>query len=114
MDLHSYLFCLSFYVYIFFLPPSEDNGLCFWVPDALCQHLEAVLWNLLSVKCSFNKFVVEKVVSLSYSSTILGPPHGHSFKQRWQHQVMSLFYYGNPHRKHQVKFTIVILAANRQ
>ena len=25
-------------------------------------------------KCSFDEFVVEKVVSLSYSSTILGPP----------------------------------------
>ena len=26
-------------------------------------------------KCSFDEFVGEKVVSLSYSSTILGPPH---------------------------------------
>ena len=38
-------FCLLY----FFLPPFEDNGLLFWVPDVLCQHSEVVLWNLLSV-----------------------------------------------------------------
>ena len=35
--------------FIFFLPPFEDNGLLFWVPDVLCQLSEVVLWNLLSV-----------------------------------------------------------------
>ena len=35
--------------FIFFLPPLEDNGLLFWVPDVLCQHSEVVLWILLSV-----------------------------------------------------------------
>ena len=54
--------------------PFEDNGLLFWVPDVLCLHSEVVLWILLSVKCSFDKFVGDKVVSLFYSSTILGPP----------------------------------------
>ena len=49
MELHSYLFCLSFYLLYFFLPPFEDNGLLFWVPDVLCWHSEVVLWNLLSV-----------------------------------------------------------------
>ena len=39
------LFCLLY----FFLPPFEDNGLLFWVPDVLCRHSEVVLWNLLSV-----------------------------------------------------------------
>ena len=39
------IFCLLY----FFLPPFEDNGLLFWVPDVLCQHSEAILWNLLSV-----------------------------------------------------------------
>ena len=39
------LFCLLY----FFLPPFEDNGLLFWVPDVLCQHSEVVLWNLLGV-----------------------------------------------------------------
>ena len=35
--------------FIFFLPPLEDNGMLFWVPDVLCWHSEVVLWNLLSV-----------------------------------------------------------------
>ena len=38
-------FCLLY----FFLPPFEDNGLLFWVPDVLGRHSEVVLWNLLSV-----------------------------------------------------------------
>ena len=33
--------------------PFEDHGLSFWVPDVLCQHSEAVLWNLLSVQMFF-------------------------------------------------------------
>ena len=45
MDLRPCLFCLSFYLLYFFLPPLEDNGLLFWVPDVLCQHSEVVLWN---------------------------------------------------------------------
>ena len=38
-----------FLSFIFFLPPFEDNGLLFWVPDVLCWHSEVVLWILLSV-----------------------------------------------------------------
>ena len=53
MDLRPYLFCLSFYLLYFFLPPFKDNGLLLWVPDVLCQHLEVVLWNLLSVQMFF-------------------------------------------------------------
>ena len=53
MDLHPYLFCLSFYLLYFVLPPLEDNGLPFWVPDVLCQHSEVVLWNLLSIQMFF-------------------------------------------------------------
>ena len=53
MDLHPYLFCLSFYLLCFVLPPFKDNGLPFWVPDVLCQHLEVVLWNLLSIQMFF-------------------------------------------------------------
>ena len=74
MDLCPYPFCLSFYLLHFVLPPFEENGLPFWVPDVLCQHSEVVLWNLLSAQLSFDEFVGEKVVSLSYSSTILRPP----------------------------------------
>ena len=45
--------CLSFYLFYFFLPPLEDNGLLFWVPDVLCWHSEVVLWNFLSVQMFF-------------------------------------------------------------
>ena len=39
---------VSFIAFLyFFLPPFEDNGLLFWVPDVLCQHSEVVLCNLL-------------------------------------------------------------------
>ena len=74
MELHPYLFCLSFCLLYFFLPPFEDNGLPFWMSDVLCQHSEVVLWNLLSAESSFDESVREKVVSPSYSSTILGTP----------------------------------------
>ena len=43
---------LSLYLLYFFLPPFEDNGLLFWVPD-VCQHSEVVLWNLLSIQMFF-------------------------------------------------------------
>ena len=48
-ELHPYLFCLFFCLLYFFLPPLDDNGLLFWVPDVLCWHSEVVLWNLLSI-----------------------------------------------------------------
>ena len=38
-----------FLSFIFFLPPFEDNGLLFWLPDVLCRHSEVVLWNLVGV-----------------------------------------------------------------
>ena len=53
MDLHPYLFCLSFYLLYFVLSPFEDNGLLFWVPDVLCQRSEVVLWYLLSSQMLF-------------------------------------------------------------
>ena len=73
MGLCPSLFCLSFYLLYFVLPPFEDNGLPFWVPDVFHQRSKVVLWNLLSVQVSFDEFVGKKVVSPSYSS-ILGPP----------------------------------------
>ena len=42
-----------FLYFTFFLPPFEDNGLLFWVPDVLCLHSEVVLWHLLSVQIFF-------------------------------------------------------------
>ena len=53
MGLHPYLFCLSFYLLYFVLPPFEDNRLPFWVPDVLWQHSEVVLWNLVSIQMFF-------------------------------------------------------------
>jgi len=55
MGLCPSLFCLSFYLLYFVLPPFEDNGLPFWVPDVLHQCSEVVLWNLLSVQVSFDE-----------------------------------------------------------
>ena len=44
---------LSLYLLYFFLPPFEDNGLLFWVPDVLYWHSEVVLWNFLNVQMIF-------------------------------------------------------------
>ena len=77
--LHPQLFCLSFYLLYFVLPPFEDNGLPFWVPGVL-RHVQKLFYGICSVfKCSFDEFVGEKVVSLSFSSAILGPPLGFVF-----------------------------------
>ena len=53
MNLHSYLFYLSFYLLYFVLPPFKDNGLPFWVPGVLHQCSEVVLWYLLSIQMIF-------------------------------------------------------------
>ena len=53
MRLHPYLFCLSFCLLYFVLPPLEADGLPFWLPDVLCQLSEAVLWKLLSIQMLF-------------------------------------------------------------
>ena len=53
MELRPYLFCLLLCLLYIFLPPFEDNGLLFWVPDVLCQHSEVVLWNLLGIQMFF-------------------------------------------------------------
>ena len=63
-----------FLSFVFVLPPFEDNGLPFWVPGVL-RHIQKLFCGIFSVfKCSFDEFVGEKVVSLSYSLAILGPP----------------------------------------
>ena len=51
--LHPYLFCLSFYLLYFVLPPFEDNGLPVWLPCVLRQCSEVVLWYLLSIQMIF-------------------------------------------------------------
>ena len=63
-----------FLSFIFFLPPFKDNGLfsgCL-MSSASIQKLFCGIFS--SFKCSFDEFVGEKVVSLSYSSAILGRP----------------------------------------
>ena len=69
-----YLFCLSFCLLYFFLPPFEDNGLLFGclISSTSIQKLFCGIYSMF--KCSFDEFVGEKVISLSYSSAILGPP----------------------------------------
>ena len=73
-ELPPYLLCLFSHLLYFFLPVFEDNDLLFWVPgpSASIQKLFCGIYSVL--KCSFDEFVREKVVSLSYSSAILGPP----------------------------------------
>ena len=64
------LFCLLY----FFLPPFEELG-CFsgfLMSSAGIQKLFCGFYS--AFKCSFDEFVGEKVVSPSYSSTILGTP----------------------------------------
>ena len=70
-----YLFCLSFCLLYFFLPPFEDNGLLFGclISSTSIQKLFCGIYSMF--KCSFDEFVGEKVISPSYSSTILRPPH---------------------------------------
>ena len=81
MYFHPYLFCYSFYLLYFFLHPFEDNGLRFWVPVSSAS-IQKLLCGICSAfKCSFNEFVWEQVVSLSYSTTIIGlPPKVSLFK----------------------------------
>ena len=54
--------------------PFEDNGLLFWclMSSAGIQKLFCGIYS--EFKCSFDESVGEKVVSPSYSSTILGTP----------------------------------------
>ena len=57
MDLHPYLFCLSFHLLYFVLPHFKDNWLPFWVPDVHAS-IQKLFCGICSVfKCSFDKFV---------------------------------------------------------
>ena len=67
-----YLFICYIFSYLF----SKTMG-CFsgcLMSSASIQKLFCGIYS--AFKCSFVEFVGEKVVSLSYSSTILGPPPG--------------------------------------
>ena len=73
---------VSFFVfYIFSYLLSKTMG-CFsgcLMSSAGIQKLFCGIYS--AFKCSFDEFVGEKVVSLSYSSTILGPPPHRIFTQ---------------------------------
>ena len=66
------LFLFIFYIFSYFL--SKTMG-CFSGCLMSSAGIQKLFCGIYSVfKCSFDEFVEEKVVSLSYSSTILGPP----------------------------------------
>ena len=73
MDLCPYLFVFLFIFYIFSYLLLKTMG-CFsgcLMSSAGIQKLFCGIYS--AFKCSFDEFVGEKVVSLSYSSAILGP-----------------------------------------
>ena len=69
-----YLFCLSFYLYILSYLLSKTVG-CLSGCLMSSANIQKLFCGICSVlKCSFDEFVEERVVSPSYSSAILGPP----------------------------------------
>ena len=79
MELHPYLFCLFFcLLYVSYLL-SKTMG-CFSGCLMSSAGIQKLLCGIYSAfKCSFDEFVGEKVVSPSYSSTILGLPSQKQF-----------------------------------
>ena len=67
-------FFLSFYLLYFVLSPFEENGLPFWVPGVLPSVQKLFCGSCSAFKWSFDEFMGEKVVCLSYSSAIIGLP----------------------------------------
>ena len=77
MELCPYLFCLfffSFYIFSYLLLKTMGCFSGCLMSSASIQKLFCGIYSVF--KCSFDEFVGEKVVSLSYSSTILGLPLG--------------------------------------
>ena len=73
MELRPYLFCLFFCLLYFSYLFSKTMG-CFsgcLMSSAGIQKLFCGIYS--AFKCSFDEFLGEKMVSPSYSSTILGP-----------------------------------------
>ena len=70
----SFVSFLIFYIFSYlFLKPMICFAGCL-MSSASIQKLFCRIYSAL--KCSFDEFMREKVVSLSYSSAILGPPPG--------------------------------------
>ena len=75
---------LSFFVFCMFSYLLSKTVGCFsgcLMSSAGIQKLFCGIYS--AFKCSFDEFVGEKVVSLSYSSTILGPPLNRPFLSRF-------------------------------
>ena len=73
MELRPYLFVSLFIFYIFFYLLSKTMG-CFSGCLMSSAGIQKLFCGFFSVfKCSFDEFVGDKVVSLSYSPAILGP-----------------------------------------
>ena len=76
MDLCPSLFCLSFYLLYFFPYLLLKTMGCLFGCLMSSASIQKLFCGICSAfKCSFDELVEEKVVSLSYSSTILGPSH---------------------------------------
>ena len=72
---------VSFYLLYFFLPPFETMG-CFSGCLMSSDSIQKLFCGIFSAFiCSFDEFFGEKVVSPSYSSTILGLPPCISFRK---------------------------------
>ena len=72
-ELHPYLF-LSFIFFSYLLLKTMGCFSGCVMSSARIQKLFCGIYS--AFKCSFDEFVGQKVISLSYSSTILGPPLG--------------------------------------
>ena len=68
----SFVSLFVFYIFSYLLLKATG---CFSVGLMSSASIQKLFYGIYSVfKCSFDEFVGEKVVSPSYSSTILGPP----------------------------------------
>ena len=80
----SFVSLLIFYIFCYLLLKTMG---CFSGCLMSSSSIQKLFCGIYSVfKCSFDEFVGEKVVSLFYSSTILGPPPG-KFLKRWENHT---------------------------
>ena len=73
----SFVSSLVFYIFSYVLSKTLGCFSRYLMSSAGIQKLFCGIYSVF--KCSFDEFVGEKVVSTSYSSTILGPPLGMTY-----------------------------------
>ena len=73
----SFVSLFVFYIFFYLLLKTMGCFLVCLMSSASIQKLFCAIYSAFT--CSFDEFVEEKVVSLFYSSTILGPPPGVNF-----------------------------------